>query len=101
MINITQSVIEAALSNAGIEMTPQRFAVLDYLACRPPAVVGDIVEVMIRHYPRPSAASIRRTLDTLRDAGVIEETVSKNGELYYEINIHQNDLLTCADCEDD
>jgi Fe2+ or Zn2+ uptake regulation protein len=56
---------------------------------------------MIRHYPRPSAPSIRRTLNTLRDAGVIEETVSKDGELYYQINIHQNDLLTCADGQDD
>lgn len=97
---VSRSAIEAMLSDAGLEMTPRRFAVLEYLARSDGhSTAEQIVTGLNRHYPRPSRKTICDMLCTLRDAGVIKESLVDDAEAHYEMNIETYNL--CNELEDD
>jgi Fur family peroxide stress response transcriptional regulator len=98
---ITRSAIEARLSSTGLEMTPQRFAVLEYLARKQdPATAEQIATALLRGYPRPSRAMILGTLKTLRNAGIVTEMFRETDALY-EVNTDLNDQFAAAEIEED
>lgn len=92
--------IEAILSDAGLEMTPQRFAVLEYLVrSAEPPTADEILEKLQRLYPRPSRESIRKLLQTLRDAALISEEVIEDSVPRYRVNFDPEKPL--VELEDD
>jgi len=69
---IPRSEIETRLSDAGLEMTPQRFVVLEYLVRSNEAhTLDEILEKLQRLYPRPSHETVQRALQILCDSGLI------------------------------
>jgi Fur family transcriptional regulator, peroxide stress response regulator len=99
---ISRAEIEAWLSCAGLEMTPQRFAVLQYLARADDAPTAEqVVSVLSRQYPRPSCESVCRTLLTLRDAGIVSEVSSEGACARYAANFEPFAHLIYAELVDD
>ena len=97
---IPRSEIETRLSDAGLEMTPQRFAVLEYLVRSDEhPTVDEILEKLQRLYPRPSRESIRKLLQTLRDAALISEELIDNRIPRYRLNFDPEKPL--VELEDD
>ena len=99
---ISRAEIEAWLSRAGLEMTPQRFAVLEYLLRddeRPTA--EQVVAALRRQYPRPSRAAVCRTLYTLRDAGLVNEVQADGACVRYAANFEPFAHLIYAGLVDD
>lgn len=99
---VPRSEIETRLSDAGLEMTPQRYAVLEYLARSDDHPTADrILENLNRLYPRPSRESIRKTLLTLRDAGIIREEVNEDEVVSYSVTFDPLNSSVSGELEDD
>ena len=91
---VLRSEIEARLSNANLEMTPQRFAVLEFLVrSEGQPTLDELLQNLKRVYPRPSRNSIQRTLLKLRDAGMICEEFTNEQAVRYRSSFDQRDLL--------
>ena len=74
MTSIPRPRIEAILSDAGLEMTPQRFAIIEFLGKNEaPQSLDRVCEQLQRVYPRPSREFIERLLLMLRDRGIVLE----------------------------
>jgi Fur family peroxide stress response transcriptional regulator len=93
------NLIEFRLRKAGLKLTPQRFAVLDYLVCseiHPTAeqIMADLNE----HFPRASRATVYNTLNTLRDAGLVYEVFMDDAVARYDANLDPHHHFLCRSC---
>ena len=94
--------IETRLREAKLKLTPQRFAVLDYLVRRrgdahPTAdqISGDLN----RRFPRVSRATIYNTLNALRDAGLVHEIYMDDAVARYDANLDAHHHFVCRVCD--
>ena len=93
MAAIPRTRIEAILSDAGLEMTPQRFAIVEFLSKNEePQPLDRVCEQLQRVYPRPSPQSIEKSLLVMRDAGIVLENVNAKIERY-SLNLELPTLL--------
>lgn len=91
--------IEARLHKAGLKLTPQRYAVLDYLVrslIHPTA--EQIRADLNRRFPRASRATVYNTLNALRDAGLIHEIYMDDAVARYDANIEPHHHFICRTC---
>ena len=91
--------IETRLRAADLKLTPQRFAVLDYLMqshIHPTA--EQISADLNRRFPRASRATIYNTLHALRDAGLVHEIYMDDRVARYDANIEQHHHFICRVC---
>ncbi|MDQ3805819.1 MAG: transcriptional repressor [Acidobacteriota bacterium] len=91
--------IEARLRGAELKLTPQRFAVLEYLtraAGHPTA--EQIGAALNRRFPQASRATVYNTLNALRDAGLVREVRLADGVARYESNIDPHHHFVCRVC---
>lgn len=94
--------IEAILSDAGLEMSPQRFAILECLARSDEhPTVDEILEKLQRLYPRPSRDSVQRTLQTLCDSGLTCAETYHDQSIHYRLRFDPLDPPLPSELEDD
>jgi Fe2+ or Zn2+ uptake regulation protein len=91
--------IEARLRAAALKMTPQRFAVLDYLMRSSTHPTAEQVRADLnRRFPRASRATVYNTLNALRDAGLIHEIYMDDAVARYDANIDPHHHFVCRKC---
>ena len=90
---------EERLRGAGMKLTPQRLAVLEYLqraAGHPTA--EQIGADLNRRFPRASRATIYNTLRARRDAGLVSELRLDEAVARYEANLDRHHHFVCRRC---
>lgn len=91
--------IEASLREAELRLTPQRFAVLEYLtraAGHPTA--EQVGAALNRRFPQASRATVYNTLNALREAGLVREVRLADGVARYESNVEAHHHFVCREC---
>ena len=94
------SKIEFRLHKAGLKLTPQRYAVLDYLVrslIHPTA--EQIRADLNRRFPRASRATVYNALNALRDAGLIHAVYMDDAVTRYDANIEPHHHFICRKCD--
>lgn len=91
--------IETQVREAGLKLTPQRFAVLEYLIKTPEHPTADEIGAELnKHFPRASRATIYNTLNSLRDAGLIHEVFVEGYVARYDTNLEEHHHFICRSC---
>ncbi|MGH9903906.1 MAG: Fur family transcriptional regulator, partial [Pyrinomonadaceae bacterium] len=82
-----------------MRLTPQRFAVLDYLLrSRAHPTAEQIGAAVNRQFPRASRATVYNTLHALRDAGLVHEIFMNDAVARYDANIDPHHHFVCRAC---
>ena len=96
---ITRNNVETSLREAEMRLTPQRFAVLEYLTRAPGHPTADQIAAEInRRFPRASRATVYNTLGALRAAGLVREVLLDGEATRYESNIEPHHHFVCRAC---
>jgi len=83
-----RDLIEARLREAGLKLTPQRFAVLDYLVRHPTHPTAEQIGAGVnRRFPRVSRATIYNTLHSLCEEGLVHEVYLEDATARYDANV--------------
>jgi len=92
--------LESRLREAELRLTPQRFAVLEYLGRAEGHPTADQIATEInRRFPRASRATVYNTLNALRDAGLVREvTHGGDAAARYESNVEPHHHFVCRVC---
>jgi Fur family transcriptional regulator, peroxide stress response regulator len=95
----TRDNVEARLREAELRLTPQRFAVLEYLTRASGHPTADQIAVEInRRFPRASRATVYNALKALRDAGLVREVATEEALTRYESNVEPHHHFVCRSC---
>src|SRR5690349_18922363 len=93
------SKVESRLRKAGLRLTPQRYAVLDYLVRSQVHPTAEQIRVDLnRQFPRASRATVYNSLNALRDAGLIHEIYMNDAVARYDANIEPHHHFICRQC---
>jgi len=91
--------VEARLREAELRLTPQRFAVLEYLTRAEGHPTADQIAAEInRRFPRASRATVYNALKALRDAGLVREVATEEALTRYESNVGPHHHFVCRSC---
>ena len=100
MTSDTRTQIEERVRAVGLKLTPQRFAVLDFLVrTREHPTADQISAALNRRFPRASRATIYNTLNALRDAGLVHEVYLDDAVARFDANIDQHHHFVCRICD--
>ncbi len=95
----TKDGIGQRLRQAGLRLTPQRFAVLDFLLRTESHPTADQVGAGVNgRFPRASRATIYNALHTLREAGLVQELYFEDGVARYDANVGPHHHFRCRVC---
>jgi Fe2+ or Zn2+ uptake regulation protein len=95
----TRNSVEARLREAALRLTPQRFAVLEYLTRTAGHPTADQIAAEInRRFPRASRATVYNALKALRDAGLVREVATEEALTRYESNVEPHHHFVCRAC---
>ncbi len=84
----------------GLKLTPQRFAILDFLVrSREHPTADKISAALNRRFPRASRATIYNTLNALRDAGLVHEVYLDDAVARFDANLDQHHHFVCRLCD--
>src|SRR5215216_490866 len=87
------------MREVGLKLTPQRFAVLDFLVrSREHPTADKISAALNRRFPRASRATIYNTLNALRDAGLVHEIYMDDAVARYDANLDPHHHFVCRVC---
>jgi Fur family ferric uptake transcriptional regulator/Fur family peroxide stress response transcriptional regulator len=96
---MTRDNVEARLRGAELRLTPQRFAVLEYLTRAGGHPTADQIAAEInRRFPRASRATVYNALKALRDAGLVREVATEEALTRYESNVEPHHHFVCRAC---
>ena len=96
---VTRDNVEALLREAELRLTPQRFAVLEYLTRAAGHPTADQIAAEInRRFPRASRATVYNALKALRDAGLVREVATEEALTRYESNVEPHHHFVCRAC---
>ena len=96
---VTRNNVEALLREAELRLTPQRFAVLEYLTRAQGHPTADQIAAEInRRFPRASRATVYNALKALRDAGLVREVATEEALTRYESNVEPHHHFVCRSC---
>ena len=91
--------VSAALRTAGLRPTPQRYAVLRFLARGPVhATAEEIFHAVNRHDPRTSRATVYNALRVLAQTGLVREVLSEGKSARFDANLHRHHHFICERC---
>jgi Fur family ferric uptake transcriptional regulator/Fur family peroxide stress response transcriptional regulator len=94
-----RSQIEERVRAVGLKLTPQRFAVLDFLVrSREHPTADKISAALNRRFPRASRATIYNTLNALRDAGLVHEVYMDDSVARFDANLDEHHHFVCRVC---
>jgi Fur family ferric uptake transcriptional regulator/Fur family peroxide stress response transcriptional regulator len=100
MLKELRTHIETRVREAGLKLTPQRFAVLEFLIRTPEHPTADQIGAELNlHFPRASRATIYNTLNALRDAGLIQEVYVDGYVARYDTNLDEHHHFVCRVCD--
>ncbi len=88
-----------ALRARGVRMTPQREAILEFLAqttLHPTA--AEVYEAVRERFPHVARATVYNTLNLLARLGLIVELRREGGAVRYETDLHPHINLICLHC---
>src|SRR5919112_1013778 len=95
----TRDNVEARMREAELRLTPQRFAVLEYLTRAAGHPTADQIAAEInRRFPRASRATVYNALKALRDAGLVREVATEEALTRYESNVEPHHHFVCRSC---
>jgi len=95
----TRRLIEQRLREAGLKVTPQRYAVLDYLWRHRTHPTADEIEAAVNcRFPCASRATVYNTLHALREAGLVQEIYVRGGVTRYDIRLEPHHHFICRRC---
>lgn len=99
MVTKLRSQIEAQLRQSRLRLTPQRFAVLEYLANNTthPAA-EEIFSAINRRFPRASKATVYNTVAALEEAGLITTLCFEDGVNRFDANLARHHHFICKHC---
>ncbi|HEX6185712.1 MAG TPA: Fur family transcriptional regulator [Pyrinomonadaceae bacterium] len=96
---VTRDNVETRLRGAELRLTPQRFAVLEYLTRAGGHPTADQIAAEInRRFPRASRATVYNALKALRDAGLVREVATEEALTRYESNVEPHHHFVCRAC---
>lgn len=100
MTTATRTKIETHLRAVDLKLTPQRFAVLDYLLRRRDThpTADQISAGLNRRFPRASRATVYNTLKALKDAGLVHEIFMDDAIARYDANLDPHHHFVCHRC---
>lgn len=88
-----------AFRSRGLRCTPQRYAVLDWLARRPlHATAEEIFRAVNRSDPRASRATVYNSLHALVRAGLVREVPLEGNAARFDANINPHHHFVCDRC---
>lgn len=91
--------IEERMRAAGLRVTPQRFAVLEYLAgTREHPTAEQVGAAVNSRFPTASRASVYNVLHALRDAGLVHEIYLDDAVARYNANLAPHHHFICRAC---
>jgi Fe2+ or Zn2+ uptake regulation protein len=91
--------IEGRMRAAGMRVTPQRFAVLEYLAGTHEHPTAEQIGVAVNsRFPTASRASVYNVLHALRDAGMVHEIYLDDAVARYDANLAPHHHFICRAC---
>jgi len=91
--------IRQAFQQAGLRCTPQRYAMLQYLAAEPMHHTAEqILRAINRSDPRSSRATIYNNLHALTKAGMVSPVAVNSGPVRYEANRRHHHHFICEWC---
>ena len=100
MANKLRTQIEPRVREAGLKLTPQRFAVLEFLLKTPGHPTAEQIGADLNlNFPRASRATIYNTLNALRDAGLIHEVYVDGSVARYDTNLDKHHHFVCGVCD--
>lgn len=83
----------------GLRVTPQRFAILEYLARHRDHPTADaIFRAINRRFPRASRATVYNTVEALQAAGLISAIGFDDGVKRYDANLDAHHHFICRRC---
>ena len=91
--------IEEILRAKKIKVTPQRMAVFSVLqnsVSHP--TVDKIYKKLKPEYPAMSLATVYKTVEVLKQVGLLQELNTGEGSLRYDANINNHPHITCCVC---
>ncbi len=86
------------LGEKSLKTTPQRIAMLGILDKRGHADVEDIYGEIKREFVSISLATVYKNINTLLDAGIIQEIKVPQKRSKYEITKHKHSHFVCEKC---
>ncbi|HEX7955370.1 MAG TPA: Fur family transcriptional regulator [Pyrinomonadaceae bacterium] len=94
-----RNTVEEWLREAELRLTPQRFAVLEYLSrAQGHPTAEQIAAEINRRFPRASRATVYNTLAALREAGLVREVMLDDAVTRYESNTDAHHHFVCRAC---
>lgn len=87
------------LKSGGVRMTPQRYAILQYLMesyTHPTA--DDIFRALSPHYPSLSVATVYNNLKLFVDAGLVRELTYGDDSSRFDADMSDHYHVTCTNC---
>jgi Fe2+ or Zn2+ uptake regulation protein len=98
-VSNSASELREAFRGVALRPTPQRFAVLEYLAGRPVhATAGEIYRAVNRRYPRASRATVYNNLRDLARSGLVREMVSEGRASRFDARLRRHHHFVCEKC---
>jgi Fur family peroxide stress response transcriptional regulator len=95
-----RSQIEERVRAVGLKLTPQRYAVLDFLVrSREHPTADQISAALNRRFPRASRATVYNTLNALRDAGLVHEVYMDDAVARFDANLDEHHHFVCRVCD--
>ena len=86
------------LNEKSLKTTPQRMAMLDILEKRGHADVEDIYGEIKKEFVSISLATVYKNINTMMDAGIIQEIKIPHKKSKYEITKHKHSHFICEKC---
>ena len=90
--------LKEQLREAGVRMTSQRIAILDYLAEAYHPTAEDIYTAIVAKNPHISMATVYNNLNKLTDAGYLLELTYGDDASRYDFNIGKHYHVVCQEC---
>jgi len=91
--------VEGAFKAAGLRLTPQRYAVLDFLARRKlHATAEEIFRAINRNDPRASRATVYNSLHGLVRAGLAREVPAEGTAARFDAALDRHHHFLCEGC---
>jgi Fur family peroxide stress response transcriptional regulator len=98
-MNLSRTEILASFQKHHIRCTPQRYAVMEYLARRQNHPTAEEVYTAInRANPRASLATVYKCLHGLSKAGLVRPVSLQGEAVRYESNMQQHHHFVCDRC---
>ncbi|MDR6227620.1 peroxide-responsive transcriptional repressor PerR [Desmospora profundinema] len=87
------------LKSTGVRMTPQRYAILEYLLTslgHPTA--DDIYKALEGRFPNMSVATVYNNLRVFKEAGLVRELTYGDSSSRFDANMHEHYHIICREC---